>query len=465
MALPTPVGRQREVLYLPAQGHVVVLGTAGSGKTTLAILRAAYLADSCTDHSGKTLLVTFNRALVTYLKSLKGDDLTDVVVENYHTFARGYLAARGQLPYRAICDDDQREALVNRAVREVAKRHNNLPFFSRALSYFHDEIAWLAQHGIYSPDDHSAPEQPEELRGRTRSRSDLELLFEVYDEYRRQRTAIRKLYDWHDIATAVCVALANDDSPRRYHHVVIDEGQDFSPEMIRSLTLAVPSDGSVSFFGDVAQQIYGRRVSWRSAGLQSPRIWEFKENYRNTQQIAQLALAISQMPYYRDVPDLVEPVSPVAAGPLPTLVQFPTPATEMDFVVDQATRLAKTQSVAILLRHHRDQQLMQARLPRHAILLHRGMVTWQAGPGIRFGTYHSAKGLEFDAVILPGLSQDRFPAPAAITAFGEEGDAANNGRVLYVGVTRAKVRLIMTYTGQVTDLLPAAPHLYTRVVR
>ena len=43
-SLPTPVGRQREVLYLPADGHTVVLGTAGSGKTTLAILRSLELS-------------------------------------------------------------------------------------------------------------------------------------------------------------------------------------------------------------------------------------------------------------------------------------------------------------------------------------------------------------------------------------------------------------------------------------
>lgn len=41
VSLPTPIGRQREVLYLPAAGHFVVLGAAGSGKTTLTILRAA----------------------------------------------------------------------------------------------------------------------------------------------------------------------------------------------------------------------------------------------------------------------------------------------------------------------------------------------------------------------------------------------------------------------------------------
>lgn len=31
----TLTGKQQEVLALPAKGHIVVLGTAGSGKTTM----------------------------------------------------------------------------------------------------------------------------------------------------------------------------------------------------------------------------------------------------------------------------------------------------------------------------------------------------------------------------------------------------------------------------------------------
>ena len=87
MALPIPIGRQREVLCLPAKGHFVILGTAGSGKTTLAILRLAYLSDPSTDHHGKTLLVTFNRALVAYLKHLQDRRLAHVVTRttsSYH---------------------------------------------------------------------------------------------------------------------------------------------------------------------------------------------------------------------------------------------------------------------------------------------------------------------------------------------------------------------------------------------
>ena len=54
-----PRGKQEEVMALPAKGHIVVLGTAGSGKTTVALLRAHHLANI--PNGGKVLLVTFNR--------------------------------------------------------------------------------------------------------------------------------------------------------------------------------------------------------------------------------------------------------------------------------------------------------------------------------------------------------------------------------------------------------------------
>lgn len=43
MALSQPRGKQLEVLDLKPEGHNVVLGTAGSGKTTLAIYRGFIL--------------------------------------------------------------------------------------------------------------------------------------------------------------------------------------------------------------------------------------------------------------------------------------------------------------------------------------------------------------------------------------------------------------------------------------
>jgi superfamily I DNA/RNA helicase len=463
MKLPTPIGRQKEVLCLPAKGHFVVLGTAGSGKTTLAILRSAYLGDPQTDHHGKTLLVTFNRALVAYLKHLQDRRLINVIVENYHTFARGYLASRGKMLRNAILSNiDHRKLLIAKAVDQVSKRYEPLPLFGRPVELFSEEFRWIAQHGIADFGSYRDAERIRQagVRIERRFRS---MVWEIYEAYLDLREKSGKNYDWDDLALAVSAQLDVDTSPRRYRHVVIDEGQDFSPEMIRSLAKAIPPDGSLTFFGDVAQQIYGHRMSWRSAGLKITKKWEFRENYRNSRQIARLGLAISKMPYFKDVPDIIEPVSPAADGPLPTLVECSSIDKEIELAVSQAVTASRTLSVAILLRNRQDEEHIRQLLPKGSIRLHREMTTWQAGPGIRYGTYHSAKGLEFDMVILPFCSSVRLPDPEGVAAFGEDDALIQDGRLLYVGVTRAKTRLIITYSGDVTCLFPADSDLYTMV--
>ena len=198
-------------------------------------------------------------------------------------------------------------------------------------------------------------------------------------------------------------------------------------------------------------------------GLNVTKVWEFKENYRNTRQIARLGLAISQMPYFKGFSDIVEPVSPTADGPLPTLVECPSITKEIELVIAQADQGSKTLSVAIFLRNREDETLISPYLPSSSVRLHRDMTTWQAGPGIWYGTYHAAKGLEFDMVVLPFCSSERLPDPNDVAALGEEDAVIRDGRLLYVGVTRAKTRLIMTYSGEVTRLLPREQGLYARV--
>ena len=105
---------------------------------------------------------------------------------------------------------------------------------------------------------------------------------------------------------------------------------------------------------------------------------------------------------------------------------MPGIAHEADFVVAQAMRLAATSSVAILVRDRiNDEPFIAQRLPSDAIRLHRKITAgWSTAPGIRYGTYHSAKGLEFDRVLLPFCGADRLPDPEVAAAFGPERDGA-----------------------------------------
>lgn len=436
-----------------------MLGTAGSGKTTLAILRSAYLGNPNTENNGRTLLVTYNRALVSYLKHSRGSNFRNVVVENYHLFARGYLNNRGRMRNNSICEGKLRELLIGKAILAAAQIKGEHSVFDRGLEFFSREIEWIQQHGISSMQSYVEAERIGRA-GAPLDRKSRGLVFDVYGEYLSLRKTASKDFDWDDIANAVCDEFAIDGSRRLYKHVVIDEGQDFSPQMIRSLSKSIPDDGSLTFFGDMAQQIYGRRMSWKSAGLNVSKVWEFKENYRNTRQIADLGLAISRMPYYEGTPDLVEPVSPNADGPLPALVECQSFRKEIELIRELAVQASKTQTVAILGRTWELVETISKYLPNNAIKLHRDLTTWQAGPNIYYGTFHGAKGLEFDSVFLPFLTSANIPDQEQVRALGEQEAQAIDGKLLYVGVTRAKTRLVISFTGTVTDLLPTDRRLY-----
>ena len=458
-SLPRPVGRQREVLYLPAHGHTVVLGTAGSGKTTLAILRSLYLSDPSTTHGGRTLLVTFNRCLVTYMNHLARAVQRPVVdVRNYHHFARGYLASRNKLPRGSICRPDERLHFIEAAVNAAWSAGMRGGTLDRPREFFDEEFQWIQRHGIVSEQEYVDAERTG--RSTRVRRSERATVFHLYARYLEQRAQAGKLYDWDDLASAVRREFGDDGGNRLYRHVVIDEGQDFSPEMLRSLAAAIPRDGSLTFFGDIAQQIYGHRMSWRNAGLNASKIWRFQENYRNTKQIARLALALAEMPHFPDDQDLVEPTAPAADGPPPALMHLPSESAERELVVSRATDLARTGTVAVLFRTREQEAAVIGVPPRGATRLHRKLNVWPTGPSLFYGTYHASKGLEFDTVFMPFLSDERWPHPPDAKILGREEAAVRDSRLLYVGITRARSTLVLTHTGQPTALLPRTAGLY-----
>ncbi|MFG1923293.1 3'-5' exonuclease [Cryptosporangium sp. NPDC048952] len=451
MGLPMPQGHQRDVVYLAAHGHHVVLGTAGTGKTVMAIHRAAHLADVRTQNHGPVLLLTYNNSLVTYLRH-QANNLPGVAIETYGKFGRGYLASQGKMTYNQIADPDVRRYLVGQAVKTVAARHDPSQFFDRSTDFFLDELEWIDGNGLATLADYlavnrvgrMAPLQP----------SQREAVWEIRQAYVAARIAAHRPYDWPAVPSAVRCSLATDTAVRRYKHVVVDEAQDLSPEAIRSLAEAIPADGSLTLFGDYAQQIYGQRISWRSCGLKVQKIEIFLDNYRNSPEIARLAIAMAQMPHFQDSADLVEPrASQRAAGAKPTLVRYASVAEETTAVAATAASFGKVARVGILTRTRAEARLAVQGL-QGVHVLHENLQRWQVGAGVHAGTYHSAKGLEFDVVILPFCGADRCPDKDTVAAFGYEEAASRESRLLYVGVTRARDELIITHTGDPTPLLP-----------
>jgi superfamily I DNA/RNA helicase len=147
-------------------------------------------------------------------------------------------------------------------------------------------------------------------------------------------------------------------------------------------------------------------------------------------------------------------------------VRFGSGRDEIRFVVNQARTAASTQQVAVLFRDRRAEDDFVRELGKtRATRLHRDLSVWPDGPGLFYGTYHSAKGLEFDTVLLPYLTAEHLPHPPDVEAFGQSEASAQDSKLLYVGVTRAKSNLILTHAGNRTALLPPEDGLYARSSR
>lgn len=233
-------GKQNEVMAFPANGHTVVLGTAGSGKTTIALLRALHLSKLPGDE--RVLLVTFNGALVKYMQGICNEQSSKLTVENYHKFARGYLKSRGKMPdWNGILSPEEKEYYIQQSVDYFVALNPTESTLKRSINFFSDEIAFIEKFGFSSYDDYYRAERIGRASANIK-RDNRKWIYLIYNKYIELRKAVGREYDWDDLAFYVYNELQNDSNMRRYSHIIVDEGQDFSPMMIKSLVSAVRED-------------------------------------------------------------------------------------------------------------------------------------------------------------------------------------------------------------------------------
>lgn len=452
-------GKQREVMALPDRGHIVVLGTAGSGKTTVALFRAYHLASI--PNSGKVLLVTFNGALVEYMRGMiSGSSPRNLVVENYHKFARGYLNFKGKMPHKnGILDPNKKASYIEQAVNTIKKLHTTESTFGRSIQFFVDEITFIQQFGFTGFEDYYNAERIGRSSANIK-RENRKWIFEVYEEYIELRKEDGYRYDWDDLAFYAYSELQKDNTSRLYTHIIVDEGQDFSPMMIRSLVAAVANGGSFTFFGDVAQQIYGGRLSWRDSDINTNKIWKFDTNYRNPPTIIDFAKDITKSDYWSQDNDIIEANNHIAEGPKPVLVKFSNKCSEIDWVVEKVITLGETSSTVIICRNRSDidafLKILKSKGCHDATEINKKTPpVYDHTKTIYLATFHASKGLEFDNVFVPFLTYDKLPDNNTLSnAVSKKEVYANEIKLLYVAVTRSKYGLYMTFSGELSPLFP-----------
>ncbi|KAF0098935.1 MAG: hypothetical protein FD187_2287 [bacterium] len=237
----------------------------------------------------------------------------------------------------------------------------------------------------------------------------------------------------------------------QYDAVLIDEGHDFRPEWLKLVTQMVdPRTDSLLVLYDDAQSIYAtgkrRDFSFRGVGIRAQgRTTILRVNYRNTREILHYALHAAQriLAPAEAAEDGVPRLAPLSAGrhgDAPQVVRLPSLREEAAWLAKQlkAAHRAGTawREMAVLYRHYEPVgQTVNSVFRLVGIPL-----TWK--DAVRFGArqdtvkllpFHSSKGLEFSLVAIPGMGR-------------EAADDDEEMRLLYVALTRATEKLLLTGT-------------------
>lgn len=467
--LPAPKARQREVLYLPDTGFSVITGSAGAGKTLMALYRACYLANRHLPNSGTCLFLTYNRALAKDIqRKLKAMNISNVKTMTYHSFLTQFFGALKSIETNSaraslnICKG-QREALIANVVEEIRQKNPSSPLLKRPDEFFVDEINWILSMGITTLDEYKDTQRIG--RGSSRLKSDQRpLMFEIHEHY------LQSLYEQYDLDYAVMPLMfaqssSCSESLSEYRHIIIDEGQDFPLVLIRAFAEHIAEDCSLTFFLDNTQQVYGPRISWTSAGFTNCKLWQLHNNYRNTIEIYNLSQAISALiQKYGDNTDVSMVAPSNVHGDLPKIVEVQDNYEREELIRELADIDLDHDTCAILVSYNWQFEKIQSYIPGVVDLKEHLENGNYISPGIYVCNIKSAKGLEFDTVILPYLDAQCFISPDEV----EDDEFKKNKlikqlKTLYVAVTRARSQLLMIYSDELTELMPSDSDLYERV--
>lgn len=438
----TPTAEQLSILAEHRPGPVLVKGAAGSGKTTTALLRLEYLTRqwlSRRDRLGliepvRVLVLTYNRTLEGYIWELarqKVPDLPGLVLE-VSTFGKWA---------RSLVDVEAAEELDPDAANTQLRRLTaKLPLDT---NFVIDEVEYLLSR--FMPGAH-----PEYLAARRDGRGTTprierpmreRLLAEVVEPYLEYKLQ-SGLMDWNDLAAEVMDTVPD----LLWDVVIIDEAQDFSANQVRAVLTRLADPYSLTFVMDATQRIYPRFFTWKEAGVDRfTKIHTLKSNYRNTRQIAAFARSLVKDLVVDENGALPDFDACTTNGAMPVLVPGRYSA-QLDYAMARLHQIDLDAESVVFLKPKGGAWFseLKKRLRAEGIdyeVLTRSS-TWPTGSKtVALCTLHSAKGLEFDHVVMLGLNQE-------VTPHGDEdGDAHLEAlqRLIAMGIGRARRSVIVGY--------------------
>ena len=449
---------QRESIERKYGGPARVAGSAGTGKTIVALHRAVFLAR--TNPEARVLLTTFSEplahALRTKMHRLIGTEPR--IGERVEVAAIETVASRlyeRNIGAATLASRDIIHEMMSRAARNNPDLKFNLHFL---LAEWDDVVdGWQ----LSSWDEYRDVAR---LGRKTRlPEKQRESLWAIFEQVRRELNE-RGLITQADLYSRLAARLSTAKHPP-YDFVVVDEAQDLSVAQLRfASALGTGRPDALFFAGDLGQRIFQVPFSWKSLGVDiRGRSSTLRINYRTSHQIraqADRLLGKEVSDVDGNTEDRTDTIS-VFNGPRPDIAVVDTAEDECKMVsqwlLDRTADGAKLEEMAIIVRS-------PAELPRAiaaaelAGLLYTSLDTVETVNGhIAIGTMHMTKGLEFRAVAVMACDDEVVPLQERIEAVSDDTDLEDvyntERHLLYVACTRARDYLIVTGVAPASEFL------------
>jgi hypothetical protein len=446
---------QRGAVERDFNGPARVSGSAGTGKSVVAMHRAAQLARLSA--GGRLLLTTFSKTLASRLSDgmdkllgATSEPRRRVEVLHLHGYAISQLARRGG--FSTIAEAGEIEHRLHAARGDLDPKFVDAFLFAEweAVVDYWGIKSWEAYRDAVRV-GRGSPLSPQQRR-------------QLWDVFGR----VQEDLDHTGRATwgEVCDRLRHvieEEGVRPFRHVIVDEAQDLGPRELRLIAaLAARGPRALFFAGDVGQRIYRWPFPWISAGVDvRGRAQRLRVNYRTSAEIRRFsdALLPAKLPEVDGEEETRQTIS-ILRGPEPEVVAGKSVDDEVAALAlwlrDLRARGIEPGQIAIF---GRTRQVVRER-SEPALALAGLTGRWLAPDSdldtdaVAIGTMHAAKGLEFRAVALVGCDADHLSLGEALARTQDDGARLlveeRERHLLYVGCTRARESLLITHSGLVS---------------
>jgi mRNA-degrading endonuclease RelE of RelBE toxin-antitoxin system len=449
---------QRQLVERDFTGPARVSGSAGTGKTIVALHRSVHLARQ---HPTATiLLTTLSESLANALK-IKVDRL---IGNEPNLRNRIHIRSIRELAYVLYTrQHGQPQMATEQDIRQLLTAQSAIdqnPFTeSFLLTEWRDVVdAWqiTTLEGYQN-----VPRLGRKTRLGSKQRDRLWQIFAQLQQKLTQQNRITWSHLLHKIADTL-----KTSNIRPFDFAVIDEAQDIGIPELRFLSIVGDQrSDSLLFTGDLGQRIFQQPFSWKALGVDlRGRSHTLSINYRTSHQI--------RSSVDRLLPNAITDVDgntenrrntiSVFNGPIPIIHTCETPEAEIATIADWITQCREAgiqpDEIGIFVRDTAqiDRAIATARKAGIEYSVLDDQLTANKG-SISISTMHLAKGLEFRAVAVMACDDEVIPLQTRIDEISDEADLEevyNTERhLLYVACTRARDQLLITGVDPASEFL------------